>query len=91
MLVEKRKVIQFSAVGDERSPDRLYALCDDGSMWFRRMANDYHSKLAGTGWSMVPEVPGRTIEGEPLLPSGNVGADSGPSESNGPGNPGTVE
>ena len=87
MLVEKRKVIQFCAVGDERTPDRVYALCDDGSMWWRKMPNDYNSKLAGGGWTMVPEVPGRTIEGESILPTGNVEVDRGPSESNGPSNP----
>lgn len=69
MLIEQRRVIQIMAVGDERSPDRLYALCTDGSIWFRRMANEYNSKLAGTGWSMIPEVPGRTIEGEEPLPA----------------------
>lgn len=32
------KVIQFGACGDTKVPDRLYVLCDDGTMWAKQMA-----------------------------------------------------
>lgn len=66
--VEERKMIQIIAVGDTKAPDRVYALCDDGTLWVRGMPDAHFSK-SGTAWKQIPNVPSKTIEGEEPLPA----------------------
>jgi hypothetical protein len=46
-----RKVIQVAAVTPQQSPDVLYALCDDGTVWEREMCRE------SSGWRQIEPVP----------------------------------
>lgn len=56
-----RKIIQITACADDRSPDRLYALCDDGTVWIKRMALAPMYKSPGS-WVLVDNVPVEEFE-----------------------------
>lgn len=53
----KRRVVMISAVGDSKVPDRLYVLCNDGTMW---------NKSNTTSWNQVSDIP--QPEPDPIPP-----------------------
>lgn len=54
-----RKVIQLVALGgnEHTETDILYALCNDGSIWFK-------SDPTGAGWENIESVPQFSLIGE---------------------------
>lgn len=52
----KRKVIQFGAAGDSKAPDRLYVLCDDGTLWWASVM-DIFGNQKEAAWIQVITPP----------------------------------
>lgn len=67
-----RKIVQISAFNSPESPDSVYALCDDNTLW--RGTWDQAKSLGKRGgvdttqwnftWGQLPEVPQPTMKGK---------------------------
>jgi hypothetical protein len=61
-IPKKRKIVQIAAsamasADDNRPSDTIYALCDDGSLWWL----DFWTTSSPKCWQLVEEIPQRDI------------------------------